>query len=307
MSQPPPLPRRDELRFTQNFLHSPALVDRIVKLADLSAGATVLEIGPGKGIITKRLAETVGATGRVIAVELDDTLASRLYDQFRSQLQVEVLTGDILNMDLEDLPANYVVFSNIPFNITSALLEMLLNPVNGASQAHLILQREALIGANEYGAQAETFKSMMIKPLYTIAVAHSFQKSDFVPQPSVETALFVFEKRANPLIDPARYGLYKDFLAAASKDRVGEGIWRKLFSPAQLNTLISQAGLVSGRGLKSQTVEAMIAAFQVFARDNRAKQGHITGAMATLRVEQERRESINRAGGHRRTPPKNWR
>lgn len=307
MTQKIPQPRHDEVRFTQNFLHSPALVDRIVKLADLKAGTTVLEIGPGKGIITKRLAEAVGTTGKVVAVELDAGLATRLVEQFRPMPQVTILTADILEVDLTTLPTNYAVFSNVPFNITSALLEMLLRPVHGPAQAHLILQREALIGATEYGAQTETFKSMMIAPLYALTVAHTFQKSDFAPQPSVDTALFAFEKRPTPLIDPARYDLYKDFLAAASKDRVGEGIWRKLFSLTQLNALAAQAGLVIGRGLKSQQIAAMIAAFMVFSRDNRPKHGAVTGAMGALREEQTRRESINRTGGHRRPapPPKN--
>lgn len=307
MPTPTPQHRHDEVRFTQNFLHSPALVERIVKLAQLQTGATVLEIGPGKGIITRRLAEAVGTNGRVIAVELDPALATRTAELFKGVTHVQIVTGDILTFNLDDLPTGYAVFSNIPFNITSALLEVLFNPVNGPSQAHLILQREALIAANEFSDNAETFKAMMIAPLYQMSIAHPFQRSDFTPQPSVETALFAFEKRPSPLINPTQYPLYKDFLAAASKDRVGEGIWRKLFSSAQLTALSTTSGLVMGRGLKSQSAAGMIAAFLVFARDNRSKHANVSGAMTALRQEQERRESTNRTGGHRRPapPPKN--
>jgi len=301
MTYKPPLNRRDELRFTQNFLHSPALVGQIVGLADLQHGDTVLEIGPGKGIITRQLAEAVGAEGRVVAVELDGRLATALAESLHTTPQVEVVTMDILRFPLHELPENYVVFSNIPFNITSDLLEYLFDPAVNPAQAHLILQQDSMIGVTERGATAETFKSMMIHPLYRVELAHPFAKSDFIPPPGVETGLFAFSRRATPLIDPADYDLYKDFLALVSKDRVGEGLWRKLFSKVQMDKLTETAGLVSGRGLKSQSAAGIIAAFEIFTREGRSRQDLARGAMAALRDEQARREDINRAGGHRRS------
>jgi 23S rRNA (adenine-N6)-dimethyltransferase len=287
-----------ELRFTQNFLRDPALVTRLVALARLQPGDTVLEIGPGKGIITRALAQQVGREGRVIAVELDAALAEGLRTAFKDVPQVEVRQADILHLSLETLPAGYAVFSNIPFNITSALLEFLLNPLTGPQQAHLILQRDALIDTGYDGAQTETFKSLMVKPLYDVQAVYAFQKGDFAPPPGVETALFAFEKRPTPLLVPAQYEQYKDFLAFVSKDRVGEGVWRRLFTPPQLRTLTDQTGLVGGRGLKSQSFEGMLAAYRLFATLPKAA-GVVKGAMAGLREEQARREGVNRAGGHR--------
>lgn len=298
----PPAARPDELRFTQNFLHSPALVERIVTLAQLSPGSPVLEIGPGKGIITRRLAAVLGRDGQVIAVELDKRLADTLRQQLADLPQVRVINADMLQFPLSDLPAGYAVFANVPFNITSPLLEHLFQPLTGPAQAHLILQTDALTGTLENGAPAETFKSLMLKPFYQLAVAHRFASSDFAPQPAVDTALFAFSRRAVPLLDPAQYPLYKDFLAFVSKDRAGEGNWRKVFSKLQLQKLVEQHGLIDGRGLKSQSVEALTGAFAVFSRGDRARHGLVTGAMAALREEQQRREQINRAGGHRRQP-----
>ncbi|GEM_PF-1511871 len=298
-TQPPPR-RNDDLRFTQNFLHNPNLVDRIVRLAGLRDGDTVLEIGPGKGIITRRLAEAVGAEGHVIAVELDASLAETLALLLRPMTQVEIINGDILRFPLADLPEDYVVFSNIPFNITSDLLEYLFDPAINPAQAHLILQKDSLVALNEQGEDVETFKSLMIHPLYEVEVAHPFLKSDFIPQPGVVTALFAFTRRSNPLIAPADYALYKDFLAMASKDRVGEGVWRKLFSKLQLAKLTDGTGLVAGRGLKSQSAEAMLGAFGAFTHEGRSRHELVNGAMAALREEQARRDGLNRAGGHRR-------
>jgi 23S rRNA (adenine-N6)-dimethyltransferase len=281
-----------ELRFTQNFLHSKALVDRIVKLARIAPGSTVLEIGPGKGIITTKLAEQVGKEGHVVAVELDTDLAKRLREQFSQTPQVEIVNADILQYPLQTLPQLYSVFSNVPFNITSALLEHLFNPPSAPQNAHLILQTDSLIN------QGETFKSLMLKPLYTVEQVYTFARTDFSPQPKVETGLFAFEKRPEPLINPPQYDLYKNFLAFVSKDRVGEGVWRKVFSANQLTRMGEDTALVYGRGLKSQSIEGIVAAFQVFVAG--AKRQLVNGAMAKLREEQARREQINREGGHRR-------
>lgn len=300
-----PMTSPSELRYSQNFLHSPALVTKLVSLAQLAPGSTVLEVGPGKGIITKALAGAVGENGRVLAVELDGRLAESVRAQLHLLAQVEIVTGDILSFDLAALPAGYAVFANVPFNITSALLEKLLNPASGPMQAHLILQTDALVAIDEYGTAAETLKSLMIHPLYEIEIVHHFNRSDFSPQPAVETALFAFTRRTAPLVTPGQYALYKDFLAVVSKDRAGEGGWRRLFSKAQLAQFDTPDGLVMGRGLKAQTTGGILAAFQVFARTP-TKHREVSGAWAALRDEQQHRERVNREGGHRRNtrPPR---
>ncbi len=288
----------NELRYTQNFLKSRALVEKIVDLAEIGAGMTVLEIGPGKGIITRELGKRVGETGRVVAVELDAELSAELRTKFRASPQVTIVQQDILQFDRQRLGQNYHVVSNIPFNITSDLLTFLLNLTNGATTAHLILQRDAIVGQDKGGNATETFKSLLIKPLYAVAIAHDFSKADFSPRPSVETALFAFKQLAEPLIDVADYALYADFLAFVSKDRVGEGAWRKLFSKRQLAALPAVA---HGRGLKSQSFDGMVGAFELFLNANKSKHKIVAGMLHQLRDEQQRRLKINRAGGHHRS------
>lgn len=290
-----------ELHYTQNFLKSRKLVEKIVQIAAIERGMTVLEVGPGKGIITRELAKRVGMTGRVVAVELDGRLSAEIRQKFQSTPQIEIVNQDILQFNLSTLSQPYHIVSNIPFNITSDLLSHLLNLTTGATSAHLILQRDTLIGTNKVGAETETFKSLLIKPLYEIAAVHTFVRSDFSPQPSVETALFAFKRRAEGLVSAEKYPLYADFLAFISKDRVGEGAWRKLFSKRQLAQLTN---LQHGRGLKSQSLTGILAAFDQLPT---AKQPVITGAMHQLRTEQQRREKINRAGGHHRSKRSNQR
>ncbi|GAB4508358.1 MAG: hypothetical protein OHK0046_00510 [Anaerolineae bacterium] len=289
----------NELKYTQNFLVSEALVEKLVALARIQPGETVLEIGPGKGIITKVLAARVTVAGRVVAVELDAALVVKLRTQFQTLPQVQISHQDIRQLDLASLGGHYLVFSNIPFNITSELLEYLFTPELGPERAYLILQQDALIATNAHQSSGETFKSFMLKPFYEIQAVHTFARSDFRPPPGVETALFAFTRRDEPLIPAAANGLYKDFLAYVSKDRVGEGNWKKVFSKSQLLTLTESADLVAGRGLKLQTVAGMVRAFTLFQSDG-SKVKLTQGAMAALREEQKRREAINREGGHHR-------
>src|SRR5690606_9557743 len=113
------------LRYTQNFLRRPALVQELVTLAQIQPGDTVLEIGPGRGIITQELAQAVTPQGRVVALELDTALAQTLQEQFSSFPHIEIREQDALTFDLASLTANYTVVANVPFAITNALLEWL--------------------------------------------------------------------------------------------------------------------------------------------------------------------------------------
>lgn len=288
-----------DIRHTQNFLHSKALVQALVKQASIPRGGTVLEIGAGKGIITAALAEQVGTDGRVIAVELDAALAERLTAQFSNSPQVEIRHADILRFDLSALPPDYAVFANVPFNITADVLDALFTQGHSPRRADLILQIDALISRSPYG-DGETLKALMIKPRFDVRLTHTFSRTDFTPQPGVDTALFTFQQLDSPRVPDAQYALYKDFVALISKDRAGEGAWRKVFNKNQLDALAARGGLVLARGLKSQTFEAVLNAFAVFAQD-KAKHGAVRGALAALRDEQARRERINEAGGHHRS------
>ena len=289
------------LKHTQNFLTSRQLVKKIVALAKIEAGATILEIGPGKGIITEALAQVTGKAGSVIAVELDQKLYQSLIDRFHAVPHVDLRQGDFLEFDLAQLPKPYTVFANVPFNVTAPLLDKLFTPTEGPASAHLILQRDALIGLSRAQHRLETLKGLLIKPFYQIEERHQFKPSDFQPSPGVATSLFAFEKRRRAFIDVIDYAAYKDFLSYLSKDRVGEGVWLKLFSSRQIRALATHSALVPNRGLKSQTVEALIAAFKLFKTVPASKQAIIHHAAAGLREAQARVKRLNVKGGHHRS------
>ena len=149
----------------QNFLVDPHHQRRIVDALAVGAGDEVLEIGPGRGALTRHL---VGSARRIVLVELDDALVQGLRARWGDRDDVEIVHGDVLDLDLRDLlehPSSAKVLGNIPYNITSPILFKLLGHPRPAV-IQVMVQREvgdrlsAEPGTNEYGALAVGVRSV---------------------------------------------------------------------------------------------------------------------------------------------------
>ncbi len=118
----------------QNFLVDVGLQQKIVEALDCSRSDTVLEIGSGRGALTRHL---VGRAGHVVLVELDDRLAGALRDEWGARPDVDVLHQDFLKLDWAAVvpdPSELLVVGNIPYNITAPIIFNCWNaPVRGTS------------------------------------------------------------------------------------------------------------------------------------------------------------------------------
>ena len=125
----------------QNFLLDEDVLRQITACAEIPAGATVLEIGPGLGNLTRHLAR---AARRVVAVELDGALLPVLDEVLKGYTNVSGVQGDILQIDLArlDLEPGYQVVANIPYYITSAVIRRLLEAPVQPSRITLTVQKE---------------------------------------------------------------------------------------------------------------------------------------------------------------------
>ena len=123
----------------QNFLVNEGVLDRIVAAADILSSDTVVEIGPGTGALTKRLAAT-GAS--VIAVEKDARLIGPLRNLFAGHTAVTIVEGDVLRWRPPLAPFTYKVVANIPYYLTSHLLRLMLELWPVPSRAVLMVQSE---------------------------------------------------------------------------------------------------------------------------------------------------------------------
>ncbi|MDX2776682.1 16S rRNA (adenine(1518)-N(6)/adenine(1519)-N(6))-dimethyltransferase RsmA [Streptomyces caniscabiei] len=122
----------------QHWLRDRLILEHIADCADVSADDTVLEIGPGLGTLTSEL---LRRAKKVIAVEFDTELARKLPGQFPGK-NLEVIQSDILSFDLSDLPAGYKVVANVPYYITSKIVQLLMTATNKPSVAVLLVQKE---------------------------------------------------------------------------------------------------------------------------------------------------------------------
>src|SRR5579883_510346 len=198
---------RPSIRYGQNFLTNPALVDRLLDASSIAPGDLVLEIGAGEGMITERLARRCR---RVIAFEIDPALARHLARRFAACRNVEVRAGDALALPLPAEP--YKVFASIPFNRTAAIVRALTDAPVPPEDQYLVVQREA---AERFsGRPATTLPAVLLHPWFEIGITHRFQRTDFTPVPGVDVVLLRLAKRGPPLVAGARMALYRDFVTA---------------------------------------------------------------------------------------------
>jgi len=135
---------RPTKRLGQNFLVDKRIVDRIVDAVNPQSDETIVEIGPGKGALTERLIERAG---QVIAVEFDRTLGPLLAEKFARRENFRLVQGDALETDFcaEISPATSArVVANLPYNISTAILQRLIDQRHCLSEMVLMLQKEVV-------------------------------------------------------------------------------------------------------------------------------------------------------------------
>ena len=185
MTHPVPPPARK--RLGQNFLIDHNIVRKIIALADLQSHETVLEVGPGRGILTAALCQKAS---KVIAVEVDSRLCDYLNESFGHVLNLEVKREDALKFSYESLPPDTVIVANLPYNISTPLLFQFLEARSRIRRMVLTLQLEvakrlvAPAGTREYGVL-----SVLIRYFADSRLAFQVSKSCFRPTPEVGSAV----------------------------------------------------------------------------------------------------------------------
>jgi len=226
------LKQNRNLRISQNFLTSSATIKRLLRLTSINKQDLIIEIGFGKGHITKELIKICGA---VNAFELDFKLYNRLQSELGNTDNLSLKHIDFLKAAL---PRNepYKVFSNIPFSITSDIIRKLTTDKNPPQETWLIMEKGA---AKRFtGCPNDTLASILLKPFFDISVKYYFKRQDFHPMPSVDTVLLHFARKPQPDIAPSQQ---KDFARFVEKG-LRYGIERQL-TKKQVSTALKLAKL----------------------------------------------------------------
>lgn len=183
----------------QNFLVDPTHRARIVGAADLAVDDTVLEIGPGPGVLTELIA---AAAGRVIAVELDDRLITFLGERFAAQPNVTIVHGDILKIDPGALTQGkpYKVVANLPYYITSAVIRRLLESIPAPLALVITVQREV---AERMVAQPPDMSLLALGVQFycTGRIVARVPAGAFYPVPKVDSAVVRLDRRLTPVAE----------------------------------------------------------------------------------------------------------
>ncbi len=218
---------RARRRLGQNFLVDRSVAPRIADAAEIGSGDTVLEIGPGTGLLTRHLVERAR---RVVAVEIDERMKPDLEALGREHANLTVIWGDFLKLGWQDLgldaalagaeltpsvPSAVRVVANIPYYITTPILLELLQArqlearpltevVPRADAIVLMVQKEvaermmARPGTKDYGSL-----SVLVQYAAEVEIAFGVSRAAFVPCPKVDSAVVRLEPRRSPLVQVA--------------------------------------------------------------------------------------------------------
>ncbi len=250
---------RAKRRLGQHFLDDPSILRRIADATGASEGDTVLEIGPGPGGLT---AELVGRGSRVIAIERDTDLLAELAVRAPA---ATVVQGDALELDWHDVagrpdPARWIIAGNIPYNITSPLIDRALA---GPMPARIVflMQREvadrlaAAPGSRTYGALSVGVQAVArVERLFAVA------RGAFRPAPKVDSAVVRMTPRPDPIVPMDQLPDFRRFVVQlfGLRRKQLSGALRQVTkcSPQAVRGLLEQQGIAPERRAETLSPQA---------------------------------------------------
>ncbi len=197
---------KNNIKYSQNLLVDTSLLEKLVPESNINKADLVLDIGAGKGAITKELLKVAG---HVIAYEIDPDYIKDLKSIVSDRLSIK--EGSFLGFDLPK--DKYKVFANIPFNKTSEIVKRLLFSKNPPTDIYLVMQKEAIgrFSGRPFD-NINSLLSVLFHPWFEFNVMHEFRKTDFKPIPNVDTVLLNIKQRNNPKVRDEDKSEYRDFV-----------------------------------------------------------------------------------------------
>lgn len=178
----------------QHWLRDQTALAAMCDAADIQAGDTVLEIGPGLGTLTELL---VKRARQVVAVEFDEKLAAGLPGRVPAD-NLQVISQDILSFDLTSLPPDYKIAANIPYYLTSNLIRVISETSNPPASAAILVQKEV---ARRAAAQPGDMSLLSVTAQFywQVSLGREVPADLFEPPPKVDSQILILKRRAQPL------------------------------------------------------------------------------------------------------------
>ncbi|MFV9511741.1 16S rRNA (adenine(1518)-N(6)/adenine(1519)-N(6))-dimethyltransferase RsmA [Tepidibacillus sp. LV47] len=187
----------------QNFLIEPTILDKIVRIAAIDESVGVIEIGPGIGALTQKLAEKAG---KVVAIEIDQRLIPILQETLSTYGNIKLIHGDVLKLSLKELILHQLkgfqtikVVANLPYYITTPIIMSLLEEKLHIDSITVMIQKEvaeriqAKPGSKDYGTL-----TLAVHYYAEAKIIFYVPKTVFVPNPNVDSAIIQLKIRKHP-------------------------------------------------------------------------------------------------------------
>jgi 16S rRNA (adenine1518-N6/adenine1519-N6)-dimethyltransferase len=254
-------------RLGQHFLIDQNIVRKIVAAASLQPHEAVLEIGPGRGILTRALC---GQARHVLAIEVDRSLGATLDEALAGCTNAEIHFGDALDYPYGSLAPGTVVVANLPYNVSSPLLFRLLNAHHQIDRMVVMLQTEvarrlvAKPGTKDYG-----ILSVLTQYRAVPALAFHVSASCFRPKPAVGSTVVLLPVRRAPAVSVVDEPLFIRTVRASFAHRrktLVNSLRDEGFSSEQIMPALKTAGIEPARRAESLVIEQFAALANSLAR-----------------------------------------
>lgn len=215
---------RPKKRWGQNFLIDPNISRKILDCAEIQMGEPIIEIGPGRGILTLEL---LAHGAKVTAIEIDRDLIQTIREGAKTFDKSEIrkrdlclIQGNALAYAYQNLPAPYKVVANLPYNISSPILFRLLQEKTRISRMVLMLQKElaerivAAVGKKSYGAL-----SIIVQYYADVKILFTVSPTCFWPRPKVASAVVLLLPLPTPRIKVQDEDLFINIVKGAFQHR----------------------------------------------------------------------------------------
>ncbi len=249
----------------QHWLHDAASLHAMCNAADVQAGDTVLEIGPGLGTLTDVLLQREAA---VTALEYDEALAVKLTKKYANHASIQIVQGDIRTYDFGNMPEVYKIVANIPYYLTANLMRILTDEsTHGPTRAALLVQKEvAERVAARPGAMA--FLSVAAQFYYEVSLDALVPAELFTPPPKVDSQILVLNRRETPLFTDVDSTIFfrlakAGFAARRKKLRSSLSAGLHISKPAA-EQLLAKAGISPDLRAQALSLEDWYAIYKVY-------------------------------------------
>ncbi|MDH4273533.1 MAG: 16S rRNA (adenine(1518)-N(6)/adenine(1519)-N(6))-dimethyltransferase RsmA [Gammaproteobacteria bacterium] len=242
---------RPRKRFGQNFLHDQNVVERIVLAISPRRDQHLVEIGPGKGALTRPLLDRVD---KLDVIEIDRDLAPHLEHELGQFGRLRVHQADALTFDFRHLARDgrkLRVVGNLPYNVSTPLLFHLLDQVDVVEDMHFMLQKEvvdrmaAAPNSDDYGRL-----SVMIQFFCKVEKMFNVKPGSFFPAPKVDSAVVRLIPHTQPIVAVDDVAMFSRVVTAAFAQR------RKTLRNA-LKGLLDQDGIIAAGVLPDARAETL--------------------------------------------------